>query len=164
MKAEYVNDDANGDDVQVDCPHGDVGLREGDMSTLVCAERFNKETNNRTMLPTQTLRADLNLRCASVHKPPHIHEPSPKFTGESMHSSSCMINHFFDNLRSIIQVLEEGQPFMDNMRRVHNEVGLLCDSLALKTPEKRKVTKSMIISSSSFTRRAISFAVIFRKL
>ena len=90
------------------------------------------------MLPTQTLRANLNIRCASVHRPPFVHKPSNKFIGEPMHSLSGMINHFFDDIQSTIWVLEEGQPLMDGIQHIYNEVGLLCDSLALKTQDKRK--------------------------
>ncbi|KAL7536007.1 hypothetical protein ACHAXR_006865 [Thalassiosira sp. AJA248-18] len=122
----------------VDCPHGDFDLRVGEKSTPVCAMRFNKETREGTMLPTEKLRTELNERCVSVHKTPLLHEPPCKQSGEPMHESSGYINHFFDKIRNIIRELEEEQPFMNRMRQIHEEVGNLCDSLALTTPKRRK--------------------------
>jgi len=94
----------------------DIKLREGDMSTIKCAEVYCKETMDGKTKLTDGQQRDLNIVTASVKKTNLVHEPPQKQTGEPMHEAGGAINHLTDKVRKRVRELEANEPFMNIMK------------------------------------------------
>ena len=65
-------------------------------------------------------------------------EPPHKQSGEPLHESAGMINHFMDNIRTQIRGWEADGDFMAGMRGTETEVKATLDKLAISVPKAKK--------------------------
>ena len=98
-------------------PHTVHELREGGKSTIDCAKEYLKWMDDNRMTATEDQKKAFKEVSACVVRAPLIHEPPCKFSGEPLHESSGMINHFFEEIRKIIRCWEKDEPFMKQIIR-----------------------------------------------
>ena len=108
------------------------------MNTHKCAKRYSEKTNDGTILPTKTEQRAINIDCASVSLPQLLVEHNKKQSGEPLHESSSLINNFYDNIGTEIQIIEADDGFLSGMQDTKREVKDLLDRLAISEPKERK--------------------------
>ena len=134
----------------------DPPKREGDMSFVACAERYDKETMGGAMRPTKKQKREITITCGNVTKPPLLITPAKKNNMDPLHVSAGTANHGLEEMRKEIREVEDDEQFMVNARLAKVDMDKLQAQLELTRP-KALVVRNSPLSWHPFTRQVSSF-------